>query len=282
MRVLDKSTAAMKLGQLGFSENSLNIYQSLIDKPNGIVLITGPTGSGKTTTLYASLNKINSPDVNIITVEDPVEYRLRYIRQTQINVKAGITFASAMRAILRQDPDIVMIGEMRDRETAEIAVQAAMTGHLVFSTLHTNDAPGAVSRLIDMGVEPFLIASSVIGVVAQRLVRGNCKHCTENYVPDEKLLKTIGLQDQSNIKFSKGKGCEYCRNSGYKGRLGLYEILVIDDKVRDLIIKRETPYVIAKMAKETQNFKTLVVDGVDKVEKGLTSVEEVLTVATTS
>jgi type IV pilus assembly protein PilB len=279
MRVLDKRTAAMKLEQLGFSGNSLGIYQSLIEKPNGIILMTGPTGSGKTTTLYASLNKINSPDINIITVEDPVEYRLRYIRQTQVNVKAGITFASAIRAILRQDPDVVMIGEMRDRETAEIAVQAAMTGHLVFSTLHTNDAPGAVSRLIDMGVEPFLIASSIIGVVAQRLIRANCKHCTENYVPNEKLLKRVGLQDQSNITFSKGKGCDYCRNSGYKGRVGIYEILVMDNTIRDLIINRETPHVIAKVAKETQGFKTLVDDGVEKVKNGLTSVEEVLSVA---
>ena len=279
MRVLDKRTASMKLEQLGFSENSLGIYQSLIEKPNGIILMTGPTGSGKTTTLYASLNKINSPEINIITVEDPVEYRLRYIRQTQVNVKAGITFASAIRAILRQDPDVVMIGEMRDRETAEIAVQAAMTGHLVFSTLHTNDSPGAVSRLIDMGVEPFLIASSVIGVVAQRLIRANCKHCTENYVPNEKLLNRVGLQDQSDITFSKGKGCDYCRNSGYKGRVGIYEILVMDNTIRDLIINRETPHVIAKVAKETQSFKTLVDDGVDKAKNGLTSVEEVLTVA---
>ncbi len=280
MRVLDKRTASMKLEQLGFSENSLGIYQSLIEKPNGIILMTGPTGSGKTTTLYASLNKINSPDINIITVEDPVEYRLRYIRQTQINVKAGITFASAIRAILRQDPDVVMIGEMRDRETAEIAIQAAMTGHLVFSTLHTNDAPGAVSRLIDMGVEPFLIASSVIGVVAQRLIRANCKHCTENYIPNDKLLKSIGLQGQSDITFSKGKGCDYCRNSGYKGRVGLYEILVMENTIRDLIINRETPHVIAKAAKESQNFRTLVDDGVEKVKRGLTSVEQVLTVAT--
>ncbi|MBT6227685.1 MAG: Flp pilus assembly complex ATPase component TadA [Candidatus Scalindua sp.] len=279
LRVLDKRTAYMKLEQLGFSENSLGMYQSLIEKPNGIILMTGPTGSGKTTTLYASLNKINSPDINIITVEDPVEYRLRYIRQTQINAKAGITFASAIRAILRQDPDVIMIGEMRDRETAEIAVQAAMTGHLVFSTLHTNDSPGAVSRLIDMGVEPFLIASSVIGVVAQRLVRANCKHCTEDYIPNEKLLKSIGLQDEQSITFSKGKGCDHCRNSGYKGRIGLYEILVMDNTIRDLIINRETPHVIAKVARETQNFKTLVDDGVDKVKNGLTSVEEILTVA---
>ena len=193
MRVLDKSTATVELGQLGFSEDSLSIYQSLIDKPNGIILMTGPTGSGKTTTLYASLNKISSPDINVITVEDPVEYRLQYIRQTQINVKAGITFASAIRAILRQDPDVIMIGEMRDRETVEIAVQAAMTGHLVFSTLHTNSAAGAISRLMDMNVEPFLIASSVIGVVAQRLVRSNCKHCTVNYLPGEDLLRNIGL-----------------------------------------------------------------------------------------
>ena len=173
-----------------------------------------------------------------------------------------------------------MIGEMRDHETAEIAIQAAMTGHLVFSTLHTNDSPGAVSRLIDMGVEPFLIASSVVGIVAQRLVRGNCKHCTEDYVPDEKLLRNIGLHDKTGVTFSKGKGCDYCRNTGYKGRVGLYEILVIDDIVRNLILNRETPHVIAKKAKETQNFKTLVEDGVGKVEKGLTSVEEVLSVAT--
>ena len=279
MRILDKRTATMRLSQLGFSDGSLEIYQSFIEKPNGIVLITGPTGSGKTTTLYASLNRINTPDKNIITVEDPVEYHLSLIRQTQINVKAGITFAYAMRSILRQDPDVIMIGEMRDRETAEIAIQAAMTGHLVFSTLHTNDAPGAISRLIDMGIEPFLIASSVIGIVAQRLVRANCKHCTETYVPGEKLLKGVGLQDRTDITFSKGKGCDHCRKSGYKGRIGLYETLVIDNKIRDLIIKQETPHVITKVAKETQGFRRLVDDGIDKVEQGLTSVEEVLTVA---
>ena len=277
MRILDKSTSAMKLEELGFSENTLEVYQSLIRRPNGIILITGPTGSGKTTTLYASLNMINCPDINILTVEDPVEYRLRLVRQTQVNVKAGVTFASAMKTILRQDPDIVMIGEMRDRETAETAVQAAMTGHLVFSTLHTNDAPGAVSRLVDMGVEPFLIASSVIGVVAQRLVRTNCGRCIQTYTPDEKTLKGIGLQGMASITFSKGSGCEYCRESGYKGRLSLFEILTIDDKIRDLIMNRATPHAIRKHAKETQNFKTLREDGILKVAKGLTSVEEVLT-----
>jgi type IV pilus assembly protein PilB len=279
MRILDQRTAAMSLDQLGFSTGSLDIYQSFIERPNGIILITGPTGSGKTTTLYASLNRINSPERNIITVEDPVEYHLSLIRQTQINTKAGVTFASAMKSILRQDPDVIMIGEMRDRETAEIAIQAAMTGHLVFSTLHTNDAPGAISRLIDMGIEPFLIASSVIGIVAQRLVRANCSHCTETYVPSEKLLKGAGLQDKTNIVFSKGKGCERCRNSGYKGRLGLYETLIVDNQMRDLIIKRETPHVIAKSARETQDFKSLVDDGIGKVENGLTSLEEVFTVA---
>lgn len=279
MRVLDKSTATVNLDKLGFSEDSLKTYESLIDRPNGIILMTGPTGSGKTTTLYASLNKISSPDINIITVEDPVEYRLKYIRQTQINVKAGITFASAIRAILRQDPDVIMIGEMRDRETVEIAVQAAMTGHLVFSTLHTNDAPGAISRLMDMGVEPFLIASSVIGVVAQRLVRSNCKHCTVNYLPGEDLLRNIGIMDSGDLTFSKGKGCDYCRHTGYKGRVGLYEILVITNRIRDLIIKRESPHVITEVARESQNFKTLVLDGVDKVKQGLTSVEEVLSVS---
>ena len=279
MRILDQKTATMTLDQLGFSTGSLDIYQSFIEKPNGIVLITGPTGSGKTTTLYSSLNKINSPEKNIITVEDPVEYHLSLIRQTQINTKAGVTFASAMKSILRQDPDVIMIGEMRDRETAETAIQAAMTGHLVFSTLHTNDAPGAISRLIDMGIEPFLIASSVIGIVAQRLVRSNCSHCTETYVPDERLLKGARLQDKTDITFSKGKGCERCRDSGYKGRLGLYETLAVDDNIRDLIIQRETPHVIAKSARETQDFKSLVDDGISKVEKGLTSLEEVFTVA---
>ncbi|MCP4266296.1 MAG: type II/IV secretion system protein, partial [Candidatus Brocadiaceae bacterium] len=279
MRILDQRTASMSLDQLGFSTGSLDIYQSFIERPNGIVLITGPTGSGKTTTLYGSLNKINSPDKNIITVEDPVEYHLNLIRQTQINSKAGVTFASAMRSILRQDPDVIMIGEMRDRETAEIAIQAAMTGHLVFSTLHTNDAPGAISRLIDMGIEPFLIASSVIGIVAQRLVRANCSHCTETYVPGERLLKGAGIQDRTNITFSKGKGCEHCRDSGYKGRLGLYETLAVDNKIRDLIIKQETPHIIAESARETQDFKSLVDDGINKVKDGLTSLEEVLTVA---
>ncbi|GAX61075.1 type II secretory system protein [Candidatus Scalindua japonica] len=279
MRILDKRTASMRLEQLGFTTESLERYQSFIDRPNGIVLITGPTGSGKTTTLYASLNRINSPEKNIITVEDPVEYHLNLIRQTQINTKAGVTFAYAMRSILRQDPDVIMIGEMRDRETAEIAIQAAMTGHLVFSTLHTNDAPGAISRLIDMGVEPFLIASSVIGIVAQRLVRANCKYCTETYVPDEKLLTGARLHDKTDITFSKGKGCERCRKSGYKGRLGLYETLAVDNQIRDLIIRQETPHVIAKSARETQGFKSLVDDGIDKVENGLTSLEEVFTVA---
>ncbi len=282
MRILDQRTAAMSLDQLGFAKRSLETYQSFIERPNGIVLITGPTGSGKTTTLYASLNRINSPDKNIITVEDPVEYRLNLIRQTQVNTKAGITFSYAMRSILRQDPDVIMIGEMRDRETAEIAIQAAMTGHLVFSTLHTNDAPGAISRLIDMGIEPFLIASSVIGIVAQRLVRANCTHCTETYVPGEKLLMSAGLNDKADITFSKGKGCERCRESGYKGRIGLYETLIVDDKIRDLIIKQETPHVIAKTAGEAQGFKTLIDDGLDKVENGLTSLEEVLTVASSA
>ena len=279
MRILDQKTATMTLDQLGFSTESLDRYQSFIERPNGIVLITGPTGSGKTTTLYSSLNKINTPEKNIITVEDPVEYHLSLIRQTQINSKAGVTFASAMKSILRQDPDVIMIGEMRDRETAETAIQAAMTGHLVFSTLHTNDAPGAISRLIDMGIEPFLIASSVIGIVAQRLVRANCSHCTETYVPDERLLKGARLQDNTNITFSKGKGCDRCRDSGYKGRLGLYETLAVDDNIRDLIIQRETPHVIAKSARETQDFKSLVDDGISKVQNGLTSLEEVFTVA---
>ncbi|MEE9200641.1 MAG: ATPase, T2SS/T4P/T4SS family, partial [Candidatus Brocadiales bacterium] len=258
MRILDKSSAAMRLDELGFSQNVLDKYEALIEKPNGIMLITGPTGSGKTTTLYASLNKINTAEINIMTVEDPVEYRLRLVRQTQVNVKAGVTFASAMRTMLRQDPDVIMIGEIRDRETAEIAIQAAMTGHLVFSTLHTNDAPGAVGRLVDMGIEPFLIASSVRAVVAQRLVKANCRRCAVSYVPDKRLLKAIGLHDAANMAFLKGKGCDHCRQSGYKGRVSLFEIIEIDDAVRDLILNRSTPHAIRKLVIETQNFRTLV------------------------
>lgn len=252
MRLLDTSSVILGLEQLGFSKATLEKYQKLLKHPNGIILVTGPTGSGKTTTLYASLNILNSPEKNIITIEDPVEYRLAGIRQIQVNPKAELTFANGLRSILRQDPDIIMVGEIRDLETAEIAIQAALTGHLVFATLHTNDAPGAITRLIDMGLEPFLISSSIIGVIAQRLVRVLCKEC-------------------------KGKGCKACFNTGYKGRMGIYELMISDEEIRQLTTKKSSTDEIRKAALKA-GMKTLHDDGLEKVKAGITSQEEVLRV----
>lgn len=275
IRILDQSTALMGLKDLGFSPEMLRVYETLINRPHGIVLVTGPTGCGKTTTLYASLNSINSPEKNIITVEDPVEYRLNLIRQTQINPKAGVTFASAIRSILRQDPDIIMIGEIRDLETEEIAIRAALTGHLVFSTLHTNDAPGALARLMDMGAEPYLISSSVAGVLAQRLVRVICPKCKESYHPEEKVVKGLGIARTEDLVLYRGKGCKNCRQTGYKGRIALLELLVVNDPIRDLILQRASSRIIRRVAGETQGMKTLREDAVDKVLKGITTVDEI-------
>jgi len=278
MRLLDTSSILLGLEQIGFSESNFEQFKSLITKPHGIILVTGPTGSGKTTTLYSALNTINTPDKNIITVEDPVEYRLKGIRQSQINPKAGLTFATGLRSILRQDPDIVMVGEIRDRETAEIAVQAALTGHLVFSTLHTNDAPGSLTRLIDMGVEPFLISSSIIGVVAQRLVRTICSGCKESYRPTENALEKLSLNiPKEEATFYRGKGCNICKNTGYKGRIGIFELMLMNDKIRDLILERTSSSVIKRAAEEA-GMKTLRKDGLEKALKGITTIDEVMRV----
>ena len=277
MRLLDTSSVLIGLEQLGFNEHNLEEFRKLILKPNGIILITGPTGSGKTTTLYSALSVINSVDKNIITVEEPVEYQLPMIRQSQVNVKAGLTFATGLRAILRQDPDIVMVGEIRDLETAEIAIQAALTGHLVFSTLHTNDAPGALTRLIDMGIEPFLISSSVIAVLAQRLVRVICSSCKESYTPSSDSLKRLGIELPKEVKLYRGKGCSACKNRGYKGRIGIFEMMLLDNKIKDMILKRASSAQIAQVAREA-GMKSLREDGMEKVLAGSTTIEEVIRV----
>lgn len=277
LRLLDASSAVMGLDELGFSKDVLEKFDKLVHRPHGIILVTGPTGSGKTTTLYAALNKINTVEKNIITIEDPVEYKLEGIRQIQINPKVDLTFANGLRSILRQDPNVIMVGEMRDRETAEIAIQAALTGHLVFSTLHTNDAPGAITRMIDMGVEPFLVSSSVIGVLAQRLVRVICKECKEKYTPTKEELKDIGLAQAERIDFYRGKGCASCMSTGYKGRIGIYELMIPDEKIRNAVISKSTTDDIRKLAKAA-GMITLKEDGIQKIKAGLTTVEEVLRV----
>jgi type IV pilus assembly protein PilB len=254
-------------------------FESLITKPYGIILITGPTGSGKTTSLYAILNRINKAEVNIITIEDPVEYQLAGIAQVQINPTAGLSFATGLRSFLRQDPDIIMVGEIRDEETARIAIHAALTGHLVLSTLHTNDAPGAVTRLVDMGVEPFLVSSSLIGVVAQRLVRLLCTRCREAYTPAPELVARYGLAKPNDPPpvIYRAKGCEACNNIGYKGRIGLFEIMVMEDDVRTLVVKSASSDAIRRSAM-SMGMLTLQQDGVAKVLSGLTSLEEMLRV----
>ena len=276
MRLLDTTSPLLGLGQLGFCSEDLKKFQRLIRQSYGIILVTGPTGSGKTTTLYTSLNEIKSAEKNIITLEDPVEYRLPFIQQTQVNSQIGFDFARGLRSILRQDPDIIMVGEIRDRETAEIAIHAALTGHLVFSTLHTNDASGAAVRLINMGVEPFLLTSSLLGVVAQRLIRTICPHCKEEYKVEKDILKKLSINGDIS-KFYRGKGCEKCFNSGYKGRLGIFEFLAIDDAARKLILSRSSSAEIRACAQKA-NMKTLRQIGVEKLKEGLTTPEELLRV----
>ena len=275
LRVLDKTTAAVGLEKLGFSEGNFKNLVSLIKQPNGIILATGPTGSGKTTTLYAALTRINTPDKKIITLEDPIEYQMPGIRQSQINPKAGFTFASGLRSILRHDPDVIMVGEIRDLETAEIAVQAALTGHLVFSTLHTNDAPSAATRLIDMGVEPFLISSSVIGILGQRLVRLICPKCKESYQPGKDVLERLQLPKDS--QFYRGKGCNECMNTGYSGRSVISELLVLSNTIKDLILERGSANKLEEKA-VAEGMIIMRRDGLDKVLAGQTTIEEVLRV----
>ena len=282
LRLLDKSKGLIKLEQLGFIPEQLEEFKEIIYKPYGIILLTGPTGSGKTTTLYAALNEVNSMDKNIITVEDPVEYKLNRINQIQIKPKIDLTFANTLRSILRQDPDIIMVGEIRDAETAQIAVQAALTGHLVLSTLHTNDAASAVTRLIDMDVETFLISSSVIAVIAQRLVRVICEKCKEEYVPGKDVLSGLNIKANSNgngkVKLYRGTGCSFCKNTGYYGRTSIYELIVLDEDIRELIISKASSNII-KDAAIKKGMKTLKDSGLEKALQGITTIEEVLRVA---
>ena len=282
LRILDQTSPLLTLEDLGFSDEMLTQFKQLLRKTTGMILVTGPTGSGKTTTLYGSLNMINSVDKNIITIEDPVEYRLSLIRQTQINPKAGITFAAGLRSILRQDPDVIMVGEIRDLDTSEIAIQAALTGHLVLSTLHTNDAPEAITRLLDIGVEPYLISSSVIGVLAQRLVRAICPHCKTPASPDEQVVKEMADHISSlkePLAFSRGKGCKQCKQSGYLGRIGIYELLTVNEQIKRLIAEKVSPQELRQVARETTGLKSLREDGLLKVLKGLTTRDEVDRVA---
>jgi len=279
LRILDKSSVNIGLEKLGFPPRELELFKELIFQPYGIILVTGPTGSGKTTTLYSALHKINREEVNIMTVEDPVEYQFPRIRQVQVNVKAGLTFASALRSFLRQDPDVIMVGEIRDLETAEIAVQAALTGHLVLSTLHTNDSPSAFTRLIDMGVEPFLVSSSLLGVLAQRLVRKVCSKCKEEYTPSSALIKDLGLEGKvsESIKFVKGRGCKLCNSSGYKGRIGIFELLKVTPKIQELVLSRASADDIGKVAHQ-EGMRSLREAAIDKLLEGVTTPEEVMRV----
>jgi type IV pilus assembly protein PilB len=279
MRILDKRAALVGIDKLGLMGPDERRFEALITKPYGIILITGPTGSGKTTSLYAILNRLNKTEVNIITIEDPVEYQLSGISQVQINPKAGLTFASGLRSFLRQDPDIIMVGEIRDEETARIAIHAALTGHLVLSTLHTNDAPGAVARLVDMGIEPFLVSSSVIGVVAQRLVRVLCPKCKEGYTPPPEVSARYGLArpDEPPPTIYRAKGCEACNHIGYKGRIGLFEIMPMEDELRMLVVKSASADALRRAAVGL-GMRTLQHDGVAKVVAGITSLEEMLRV----
>ena len=273
MRILDKQSILLSLEDIGFDPEMLQIYQHVISQPHGILLVTGPTGSGKTTTLYASLNKIISDEIKCLTVEDPVEYHLEGINQVGVNLKAGLTFAKGMRAFLRHDPDVIMVGEIRDLETAETAVQASLTGHLVLSTLHTNDAPSATTRLLDMGVEPFLVASSVEAELAKRLVRSICTHCREEYTPEQvDVPPDFNWQGE---KLFRGRGCRECRSSGYAGRKGVFELMVLNDELRELVLQRASSGKIKKAA-ISNGMITLRDDGWLKVRKGLTTISEVV------
>ncbi|MHB0938431.1 MAG: GspE/PulE family protein [Armatimonadota bacterium] len=279
MRILDQGSVLIGLGRLGFTPEMMASLETLITRPNGMVLATGPTGSGKTTTLYSILNRINSVDKNIITCEDPVEYQLPGVNQVSVNRKAGLTFPVAMRAFLRQDPDIIMVGEIRDLETAEIAVQASLTGHLVLSTLHTNDSPSTIVRLSDMGVEPFLISAAIIGVIAQRLARKLCEHCKEPDEPPRDALYRLGMSDEEieGSTFFRAVGCEECMNRGYRGRMGVYELLTLTEELQELVVRRAPLSEVAQAA-IASGMITLMKDGLAKVKNGLTTLEEVLRV----
>lgn len=276
LRLLDKANLQPDLTKLGFEKEELGKFEKAIAQPYGMILVTGPTGSGKSTTLYSVLSTLNTSRANIVTVEEPVEYQVKGINQVQVNAGIGLTFAMGLRAILRQDPNIVMVGEIRDQETAEIAVKAALTGHLVLSTLHTNDSVGAISRLIDMGIEPFLVSSAVTLIAAQRLLRRICNQCREAYTPTPKMLEDIGIKPKpgEQILFYKGMGCDYCKNTGYKGRLAVYEILTLNKHLRELIVKRANVMVLQEIARKEEGMRTLRESAMLKVRNGITTVEE--------
>ncbi|OGC35715.1 hypothetical protein A2311_00560 [candidate division WOR-1 bacterium RIFOXYB2_FULL_48_7] len=277
MRLLDKSAVLYKLKEIGFSDYNFGLYEKLINRPHGIILVTGPTGSGKTTTLYATLNHILSPEENIMTVEDPVEYELPGIRQSQVNTKAGFDFANALPYILRQDPDVVLVGEIRDVDTARMAIQAALTGHLVFATLHTNDAAGSLNRLIYMGVESYLIASAVAGAVAQRLVRTICPRCKEPYNPTKEVLKELGLDINKQYTFYRGKGCKFCHDSGFHGRSSIFEILTVNEQIQNMIVQKASSNDVKQLA-VANGMKLMRTDGLEKALAGETTIEEVIRV----
>ncbi|HBH87852.1 MAG TPA: general secretion pathway protein GspE [Syntrophaceae bacterium] len=274
LRLLDTGAGVYSLDRLGMVKADIERLRSIIQKPYGMILSTGPTGSGKSTSIYAILSELNRPDSNIMTLEDPVEYRIENIRQIQLNRKAGMTFAGGLRSILRQDPDIIMVGEIRDAETAAIAVQAAQTGHRVLSTVHTNDAVGAITRFLDMGIEPFLLASTLLVSIAQRLVRTVCPYCREPYNPPEKILASWGLENWDFANFQRGRGCNQCLSTGYKGRTGLFEVLVNDEMIQDLIMKKKSAHEITRKAIDAGNLKTLKYDAGNKVLRGITTLEE--------
>jgi len=276
MRLLDKQNYYMTKDKLGFSSSNLKKFDALLNNPYGMILITGPTGSGKSTTLYAMLGEVNDTKKNIITVEDPVEYTMDGINQVQVNTKAGLTFASGLRSILRQDPDIIMIGEIRDQETVEIAIRAAITGHLVMSTIHTNDAAGTISRLIDMDIPPYMLAASLVGILSQRLVKTVCQNCRKPYAPSAFELAAAGLPADYDKPLYIGEGCTYCNNSGYKGRVAVHEILVIDRVIRDMIVKGETPDTIRDYAVKKQRMETLAIGCLSLLDRGATSIQEVI------
>ncbi len=277
MRILDRDNIKVGLQDLGFADEDFARFKRMMKRPNGILLVTGPTGSGKTTTLYAALNELNRPDVKIITAEDPVEYYLPGVNQCEVKAKIGMTFARIIRAMLRQNPNILLVGEIRDLETAETAIQASLTGHLVFSTLHTNDAPSAITRLVDIGIQPFLVASSVLAIMAQRLVRKVCPKCKVRYEPPAHILAGLGLRPEiaKKANFMKGKGCSHCNKKGYRGRMGIYELMTMTTQVREMAFKGESHQNIRRMARK-QGMRTLFEDGIIKAIKGTTTLDEVL------
>jgi type IV pilus assembly protein PilB len=284
MRILDKSSVMIGLNKLGFLPDTMAQLESVITQPNGMILSTGPTGAGKTTTQYSVLNRINSVEKNIMTIEDPVEYQLPGISQVAVHRKAGLTFATALRSFMRQDPDIIMVGEIRDLETAEMAIQASLTGHLVLSTLHTNDAPSSVTRLVDMGVEPFLISATLIGALAQRLGRRICASCRQEYEVDAEDLRMFGFvpeHPEHKVTLWRGRGCDNCRQTGYKGRIGIYEMMLINEEVAELVVRR-APLADVREAARANGMKTLKEDGLEKVLQGVTTPDEIRRVVFTA